>query len=541
VPHDQYNYQVPEAIIMGKVPAPYLNLENKPLTQRHCNSLLLGYFLRSVRDIEASTLDRLTIEEFFLDASMGSTLAERYVDWLADPSTQSAMRRSLAGILPPGSPISPESAIAVSPASLLSDSDSIFQVHVRSNLDRLREQLQEIEKQMLETTGTERIALARGSNSLERLITQFKEDRLIDFLSSSSWLPGYAFPQDIVKLLVRQTEYGRQMRLQRDREVGISEYAPGAEIVADGFLFTSGGVWFNSKEPDIRQYARCPECRKIDRYLESERPSRVCSRCGTALTGKFLPRFYIRPDGFTTLVTDPVQRPGRSRRPGPRASEVFLLEGAANDDFSLHSVKGVTVAEKQGGRLFLANSGYQFRGYHICRKCGRGFTKTPTGRTHKTPWGTDCSGQTKVLDLAHEICTDILQLRFHDCTPAAPSIVDRAFWLSFVSAFLNGASDALNIDAGDLGGTYHGWSENSYVGELVVYDRIPGGAGHIARIVDNLDQVLNTALVRVRDCKCPDREASCYACLRSYLNQSYWEELKRRPVIEWLGNILGKA
>ena len=48
VPHDQYNYQVPEAIILGEVPAPYLNLENEPLTQRHCNSLLLGYFLRSV-------------------------------------------------------------------------------------------------------------------------------------------------------------------------------------------------------------------------------------------------------------------------------------------------------------------------------------------------------------------------------------------------------------------------------------------------------------------------------------------------------------
>ena len=539
VPHDQYNYQVPEAIILGEVPAPYLNLENEPLTQRHCNSLLLGYFLRSVRDIEAGTLDHLTIEGFFLNSPTGCTLAKRYVDWLAEPSTQSAMRRSLVGILPPGSPISPESAMVISPASLLLDPTSVFHVYVRSNLDRLQEQLQEIEKKMLETTGTERIALARSSNSLERLIKQFKEDRLIDFLSSSSWLPGYAFPQDIVKLIIRQPECGHRMRLQRDREVGISEYAPGAEIVADGLLFTSGGVWFNSKEPDIRQYARCPECRKIDRYHESERPSRVCSRCGTALTGKFLPRFYIRPDGFTTLVTDSVQRPGRSRRPGSRASEVFLLEGASNEEFKEHSVKGVMFAEKRGGRLFLANSGYQFQGYHICRKCGRGFQPRPKGRTHKTPWGTDCSGQTKVLDLAHEIETDILQLRFQNCLPEAPLIQNRSFWLSFVSAFLNGASVALNIDAGDLGGTYHGWSEKSYVGELVIYDRIPGGAGHIKRILDNLGQVMDAALARVRDCKCQDLDASCYACLRSYANQFYWEELKRRPVIEWLGAILG--
>jgi superfamily II DNA/RNA helicase len=541
MPHDQYNYQFPETIILGEVPAPYLNLKNEPLTQRHCNSLLLGYFLRSIQTDESGTLDRLTIEAFFLDKSSGSTLAERYIAWLSDPTTQESMRRSLAAIFPADSAISPDSAISESAESLLKDDASVFQDYVRSKLDRLQEQFQEIEKQMSETSGKSRIALARSSNSLERLIKQFKEDRLIDFLSSSSWLPGYAFPQDVVKLLVRHTEYGHRMRLERDREVGISEYAPGAEIVADGFLFTSCGIWFNSKEPDIQQYARCPECRKIDKYLESERPSRSCSRCGTELKGKFRSRFYIRPDGFTTLVTDLPQRPGRSRRPGARASEVFLLEGAANDEFKPHPVKGVSFAEKQNGRLFLANSGYQFQGYHICRKCGRGFPQTPTGRTHQTPWGTDCSGRTKVLDLAHEIRTDILQLRFQRCTPAAPFIIDRPFWLSFVATFLNGASDALNIDAGDLGGTYHGWSEESYVGELVVYDRIPGGAGHITRIIDQLDEVLDAALKRVRDCKCSDLEASCYACLRSYANQFYWEELKRRPVIEWLGNILGKA
>ena len=539
VPHDQYNYQVPETIILGEVPAPYLNLRNEPLTQRHCNSLLLGYFLRSMRDDDASDLDRLTIETFFLNATAGETLAQRFCEWLIASNNRTVMARSLDAILPEESPITPELAMGKAAQSLQTNNSSVFQLYVKSKLDRLHEQLQELESQIESASRRERIALAKSSNSLDRLIKQFKDDRLIDFLSSSSWLPGYAFPQDIVKLLVRQTEYGRRMRLERDREVGISEYAPGAEIVADGSLFTSGGVWFNSREPDIRQYARCPECRKIDIYLESQRPSRACSRCDTRLTGKFLPRFFIRPDGFTTLVTDIVRRPGRSRRPGARASEVFLLEGAAMEEFKPHSVKGVTFAEKSSGRLFLANSGYQFEGYHICRNCGRGFQKAPSGRTHTSPWGTSCSGRIKVLDLAHEIRTDILQLRFQDCTPAAPFITDRAFWLSFVSAFLNGASDALNIDVGDLGGTYHGWSEESYVGELVVYDRIPGGAGHIQRILDRLDGVLDAALTRVRDCKCLDLDASCYACLRSYGNQFYWGELVRRPVIVWLGSILG--
>ena len=420
VPHDQYHYQNPEAIILGRVPSPYLNLRNIPLTQRHCNSLLLGYYLRSVADVDPKELDALTIDTFFLKSDEKTSLAASYETWLGEAHNRRAMISSVKGILPEQSGLVPEDVLSSSVDTLLHNPEGVLNYHVRQPLRQLKSQLDEIEKQLKTASGPVRIALARSSASLERLIRQFKDERLIDFLSSCSWLPGYAFPQDIVKLLVRQVEYGKRMRLQRDREIGISEYAPGAEIVADGWLFTSGGVWFNSREPEIRQYARCPECRKIDIYLETERPSKECSRCGTKLSGKFLPRHYIRPDGFTTLVTDTVRRPGMSRRPGARTTEVFLLEGAAREDFCGHRVKGVTFAEKSGGQLFLANSGFQYRGYQVCRKCGRGFTEVPSDRTHETPWGTKCTGSVKCLDLAHEITTDILQLRFHGCTPAPP-------------------------------------------------------------------------------------------------------------------------
>ena len=541
VPHDQYHYQAPEHIILGMVPSPYLNLDNQPLTQRHCNSLLLGYFLRSISDVSTDSFDALTLESFFLQPSQPSTLAERFAGWLGDPRTRRQMTKSLSAILPANEKVAPAAAIDRSVASLLSGDDCVFTRNVAQPLQRFQEQLDQVEQQMQTAAGRIRVALARSAHSLERLIRQFKEERLIDFLSSSSWLPGYAFPQDIVKLLVRQIDVGKRMRLQRDREIGISEYAPGAEIVADGVLFKSAGVWFNSKEPEVRQYARCPECRKIDTYLETERPSRTCSRCGTHLTGRYLPRHYIRPDGFTTMESEPVRLPGRTRRTASRTSEVFLLEGAGVDDFQRHALKGVSFAEKSGGRLFLANSGYQFRGYFVCRKCGRGFPERPAKPSHETPWGSGCSGSCMCLDLAHEFTTDILQLRFQACNPPAPPITERPFWLSFVSAFLNGASDALNIDAGDLGGTYHGWTEESFIGELVIYDRIPGGAGHIKRIISELEGVLSAALKRVRDCRCPDIEASCYACLRTYNNQFYWEQLRRKPVIEWLSGILRSA
>jgi hypothetical protein len=178
----------------------------------------------------------------------------------------------------------------------------------------------------------------------------------------------------------------------------------------------------------------------------------------------------------------------------------------------------------------------------ICKKCGLETTNGagPIGRhnSHETPWGSRCNGRSEQLDLAHEINTDILQLRFRDCTPPAPEVTDTIFWHSLLASFLNGASETLGIAINDLGGTFHGWSEGSYVGELVVYDRIPGGAGYIERIVNNLDLVLEGVLSRVRDCRCSDINSGCYACLRSYSNQFYWEHLQRRPIIDWLTQIL---
>jgi len=58
--------------------------------------------------------------------------------------------------------------------------------------------------------------------------------------SEPHFLPSYAFPQDVAKLLVRQDKLSDDLRLERDLEYGIAEYAPGSEVIADGRLLTSG-------------------------------------------------------------------------------------------------------------------------------------------------------------------------------------------------------------------------------------------------------------------------------------------------------------
>ena len=537
MPHDQFHFHHPLRMIQGKVPVPYVNVGNARLAQRHCNSYLLGSFLRSLENIDPKILESPTVEAFFMNHySDGFTLAEWFSAWCAEESARSGILQDLSGIIPQETNLDPEAALDTAIETILTSQTSIAREQVLKPLERFDEQIKDLRAQ-LNAAGTRYHGrIAHSLDSLKKLKCQFLQERLIDFLSSCSWLPGYAFPQDVVKLIVRQVDYTSRMRLERDREVGISEYAPGSEIVADALLFKSAGIWFNSREPDIRYYSRCPDCRSILTALEVEQPPTVCSYCGKSLTGIYRPRKYIKPDGFTTLVSEEPGMPGISRRRPAPTSEVFLLEGA--EEFVDHDINGISYGIKRGGKLFRANSNYRFRGFYVCRRCGRGFDTRPNHSTHDSPWGTRCHGAFVRLDLAHEIVTDILQLRFQDCTPPPPQVTDKTFWESLLSAFLNGASEALGIATNDIAGTYHGWTERSYIGELVVYDRVPGGAGHIHHILTNLNDVLHSALARVRDCKCSDENSSCYACLRSYANQFNWDNLQRKPVMEWLTSIL---
>jgi len=352
---------------------------------------------------------------------------------------------------------------------------------------------------------------------IEKLERQFCGQALIDFLSGVSWLPSYAFPQDIVRLRVMQEKYAGKMKLERDREYGIAEYAPGAEIIVDGKRFKSKGLVFYGQVPEIEKYRFCKECRRL--YLLDEFTKEAhCESCGNRLSGRD-GGDYLKPLGFTTSIGDPVLEPDLIRQLPPPNTDVFLLEGA--DSFQDHLVvKGVSYGFHQNGKLFKANRGYKAAGFRICQKCGLDVDNNQN-REHKTPWGTKCQGQSRRLHLAHEFSTEILQLRFS----SAPERWDTSFWLSL--------AETLEAEKRDIGVTFRGIDETSGRGEIVLYDRVPGSAGYLREAINKLPDIVENILVLLKNCPC-DIESSCYICLRSYDNQFYWEHLKRKPIVEWL-------
>ena len=120
----------------------------------------------------------------------------------------------------------------------------------------------------------------------------------------------------------------------------------------------------------------------------------------------------------------------------------------------------------------------------------------------------------------------------------------RGFWLSLLYALLEGASGALDIDRRDLDGCLYPYAGDPSVPALVLFDEVPGGAGHVRRIArdaDTLMSVLQATLEKLERCECggEKRNTSCYGCLRNYRNQFCHDELDRGIVIDFLTTTLG--
>ncbi len=111
-------------------------------------------------------------------------------------------------------------------------------------------------------------------------------------------------------------------------------------------------------------------------------------------------------------------------------------------------------------------------------------------------------------------------------------VKDYSFWFSLLYAILEGASEALGIRRQDLDGCLFPSEEGPM---LILFDSVPGGAGHVKRLMNeqNLNDVLKSALARVENCAC-GLETSCYGCLRNYQNQFCHQLLKRKTILDFL-------
>lgn len=531
--HDAAFYREPKKMIAGNIKPPSMTLRNEKIVRRHLYATALSWYFRqdSSRFADLRSL-RLLIPE----GAPYDVLEDLYSKLRSRPdSLLRSLRRVLPGdmasILQLGTWAWVDGFASPDPAN----SSVLYQAiaDLQADLDRITE------------VRERRYRAGQPIDYLERLRSTLLDRNIISFLSARGALPKYGFPIDVVSLeILSHDQRARRLELQRDLRLAIGEFAPGSQVVAGGYVWTSYALKKPPRREWVRRrYATCPVCSTFIDVLQVDREEVTkCPGCQSELESE---RQYVIPEfGFLTKADQPFVRPTQSRPLRGYVSRVYFSHFDVPTQFSEQRTGSCELARgsidwqfSSLGNLAVINNGPLGRGYRLCTSCGFAVpvvSGSTVPREHERPFGGKCEHpHFEILDLGHSFQTDILALHLPLVEP------DRGFWLSMTYALLEGASSALDISRNDIDGCVYIDEGGPSSPAIVLFDSVPGGAGHMKRLAsqESLRRVLEVALARVRFCECGE-DTSCYACLRNYGNQWCHHELKRGPVARYLGWLL---
>lgn len=524
--HDLTHYREPWRMVSGKIAAPQFKLENEKIIRRHVYATALSAFFKRNRDY----FDEKGVEAFFFKEGLsGPEALARYLR-----TKPLSLYRSLLRIVPEtlyeGLDIQGWGWVE----SLLGEENGVLELAYRE----VKSDVEELEK-----LREERFRQGKPADYLIRLIDTIKKRDIIGFLSSRNVVPKYGFPVDVVQLqILHEGEDANKLQLERDLRIALSEYAPSSQVVAKGKLWTSRYIKrLPNKEWERYRYAICDNCQSyVSERAELAERFGPCPVCGKAY-GKNQGVFIVPAFGFMTSREQP-GKPGDSRPERTYSTRVFYQGG--NEDAKERvtlQLRGVSLVATPiaRGTLGMINDAGKVR-FKVCNTCGYAILGSePTPSKHKNPWGGECQGKlTGGYSLGHEFQTDVLKLEFRGWTDLRPG-----FWLSLLYGLLEGVSGALDIERRDIDGCLYTPVGNPDTRQLILFDDVPGGAGHVRRIANEaaLRSVLEETLRRLSSCDCGsiDNDTSCYECLRNYRNQFCHDELKRGMVVGFLSKVLG--
>ncbi|MFT4086124.1 MAG: DEAD/DEAH box helicase [Gordonia sp. (in: high G+C Gram-positive bacteria)] len=507
--HDLSKYQNPESMIAGEMRIPWIPIDNERIAQRHIHSVALAAFFRHKSDADGLTW--AYAGDFFSPGEAGEDAPSTEVAGFLRPVPADVVQ-AVDGILPPE--LRP--LLGVDDGSWVDTLDELL----GKARDDIRNDINVCEKLIKEAVDEGKLSLG---GRLQRTLTTIMKRQLIGYLANKNVLPKYGFPVDTVDLRTLHCEgdIARDLELSRDLAQAVYDYAPGNQVVAGGKLITSRGLHKLPKRELVSiPYRVCRECGNLEAD-QTVCDSDVCGRCHADL-GRV--REAVFPEfGFVAEQVVKDVRPDPPERRWGGTSHVETL-GDVGAPVGWPVVGEPTISASAGTRarmMVISDGGGP--GFHLCERCGWAMSaqdKAP--KEHKHPVsGHPCGGYLRLRSLVHRYETDVAEITLDGVIYSRDA---EGEWLSALYALLEGASEALEISADDIGGTLS-WAADG-ARSIVLFDTVPAGAGAVKQIVDNLDVVLAAAFARVNDCDCGS-ETSCYGCLRSFRNSREHEQLSR--------------
>lgn len=394
------------------------------------------------------------------------------------------------------------------------------------------------------------IVLLKGGNvdAYTRSANTFKSRQFVGEAARFGIFPKYGFSVDVVKLdtTFNQSQEAKGLDLQRDLKIALAEYAPECEVVARKKIWTSWGLKVvPGQRWERRGFKVCEECgryesmRIVDDQQYQEWRNKECKGCGSQNFNRD-GRFIFPEFGF---VAERDSRNFTGRRPDRTyASRVHFAEDGypLKEKEVLRNQVRLRWQSVTNATLGLVNQSL----FRVCNLCGyselvkQNSNQNGEGR-HQNRWGRECNGTLSHVYLGHEFRTDVVKIQVEGYGFSGSYKDKEPIFLSILYALIEGAAEAMGISRNDLDGCLFTDQRQT---SLIIYDNVPGGAGHVRRFTDEngvIEETLKEAYRLVKTCKCGGDagDAACYACLQNYQNQFYHDDLKRKYAIEFFGRL----
>lgn len=530
--HDITFFGRPTDMISGRIKAPAFEIRNVKIVLRHIYAVAFSYFFSTNTDVYNSN---------DADVFLNGNGYERLCDFL---NSKPVIVKEYLHRCVPTELFDVLGVDTFSWVEQLIGEDGTLAISVKDFRDLtfwLAEQIEIAakEKKYQEAARFERLLKDHRRSTNEG--DGYKKTALIDFLVRSGALPKYGFPVDVVELKPNSLNDTKQnVELQRDLQLGISEYAPGAEVVADGNIYRSRYIAKDRRKTadwEIYYTAECSQCQIIN-FSKKPVESASCVACGTTIDSGW--KQNIEPRKGFVVGNDPNDIvPAGSRKPRKyhRGDIIYLGDterhelGLSTFNFSEHQV----LLQSTANDSLMISCDTEF---HVCGYCGYAKSRKESKNwgfvleeRHRSSYGRECSNTRLYLyKLSHIFKTDVVQLIFSDNA-------DFSTMLSVMYSLLRATSQVLDIESTDINGCLYA-SKGNVQYSIILYDSVPGGAGHIHRIASNegvFQSVIRKAYEICSECEC---SPSCYKCLRDYYNQDFHSMLDRNAAAEFLKQYL---
>jgi len=424
------------------------------------------------------------------------------------------------------------------------------------------------------------------ANSMRYQLTDRYNVTVIEGLADYQFLPRYGFPIGIHALKVRLARDSKgggsrienQFRLERPALLALREYAPGCSVVVGGVTLRSRGLlkhWTGSLA-DAPLGMRGHAAKGDDGNLyystkSSQAVNDLLNANGAKIQGGksqlLLPRH-----GFSTAAWDRPRRPRQTDfGPNVEITTSAFVRGLQSSEQpeqfdDVGGIKGLVARYRDRGELLVYNKGNISNGYAICTSCGYadseieaigdGRDKLPSGfedhkpidKLDKTKYSA-CwrKGEAPVLRhqwLAATQTTDVLLLDF---TPVLKpeDCAKFSLMLTLGHALRLGTARLLELDSREIGITTVSVNEKKSLG-IVLYDNVPGGAGHVLEVVRNSTissewiKLTQEKILYINDEHHQRCEIACLDCLLTFETQNdvMQDRINRRLAYDTLSALI---